>query len=217
MEPKSKNRAMEIGNLAVIAAMCLLWISPTLQFWGAAFGPLRPFSYSQADVAPSPAWFIVGLAVCFTPLALPKAYYGCWEGRRAVRIYEMLSVRVFKRFATNGDIINRWARRSDPLHRIVRDRASAREFAAGTAITEKSHLVLLAMGLFTSAYAVRIGWDRWAIGLTAGNVAFNLYPILLQRYNRHRLARLAPRWHAADGPGRSQRSRPHEQDGRDRP
>ena len=192
-------------------------ISPTIQFWGAVFGPLRPFGYPQADVAPSPAWFIVGLPLCFAPLALPKGYDRCWEGRRASRIYEMLGVRVFKRFATNGDFINRWAGRSDPLHRIVRGRASAREFAAGTAITEKSHLVLLVMGLFTSAYAVRIGWDRWAGGLAAGNVAFNLYPILLQRYNRHRLARLALKWDAADEPDRQQQTQPQEQDGRDRP
>ena len=73
MDPKPKSHATEIGNFAVIAALCLLWISPTIRFWGAAFGPLRPFGYPQADVAPSPAWSIVGLTACFSPPALPKA------------------------------------------------------------------------------------------------------------------------------------------------
>ena len=43
------------------------------------------------------------------------------------------------------------------------------------------------MGLFTAVYAARIGWYRWALFLTLGNAVFNLYPVMLQRYNRARI------------------------------
>jgi hypothetical protein len=181
MARTEKNPAAERGNLAVIGAMSLLWITPTLQFWGAAFGPFRPFSYPAEDVAPSLAWLGVALAACFAPLLLPAGFYRCREG---ARVYAGAGVRAFRRFATNGDLVNRWARRLDPGYRVVRGRASARAWIEQARQAQRNHLVLLLMGLFTAGYAARIGWNGWALGLTAGNVVFNLYPILLQRYNR---------------------------------
>jgi len=194
MPGDEKNPAAERGNLVVIGAMSLLWITPTLQFWGAAFGPFRPFSYPGEDVAPSLAWFLAALAACFAPLLLPAGFYRCWEGGGGVRAYVGVGVRAFRRFATNGDLINRWARRLDPGYRMVRNRSSARAWIGRTRESERNHWVLLLlMGAFTAGYAARIGWNGWALGLTASNVVFNLYPILLQRYNRCRIELLLRR------------------------
>jgi hypothetical protein len=199
MAASPRNAVVDRGKLAVTTAMSLFWITPTIRFWGAAFGPLRPFSYPQEDIAPSPVWFFAGLAACFAPCALSRAYYDCWEGRRGIRAYEALGIRAFKRYATNGDLINRWARRSDPLYRVIRDRASARAFADGTRTGERNHLVLLLMGFFTAAFAVRIGWYGWATALSASNVVFNFYPVLLNRYNRYRITTVSPRWGTGEG------------------
>jgi hypothetical protein len=40
------------------------------------------------------------------------------------------------------------------------------------------------------AYAVALGWRRFAAYLVVANVAANLYPIVLQRYNRARIYRI---------------------------
>lgn len=72
----------------------------------------------------------------------------------------------------------------------MRGRGALREWVDRTRSAERGHLVLLLAGAFTAAWAAWIGWSGWAIGLTAGNVLFNLYPILLQRYNRCRIDRL---------------------------
>lgn len=190
MTETSKNTAVERGNFAVIAAMSLFCLAPLLRFWGAVWGPLRPYDYPAGDFAPSLAWFAAAIAACFAPLLLPPAFYRCHEGRAGTRVYEAVGVRIFKRFATNGDLINRWGRRLDPHYRAVRDRASAREWLARTREGERNHLVLGMMGLFTAAYAAWIGWNGWALAITAGNVVFNLYPVLLQRYTRCRIERL---------------------------
>jgi len=191
--PRARNPAAERGNVLVIAAMSALWIVPMLRFWGAVFGPLRPFDYPQGDLAPSAGWFLAGAAACLLPCLLPRSYYRCWEGARRLPFYESIGVRAFRAFATNGDLVNRRARRFDPGYRVVRGRAAMRAWLDRTREGERGHLVLLLAGLFTAAYAARIGWYGWAAALTAGNLLFNLYPALLQRYTRCRIARIDAR------------------------
>jgi len=188
------NPAVGRGNLLIVALMAAFWITPMVQFWAAVFGPLRPFSYPDGDLAPPLHWMVAGVAFCFLPCLLPRAYYRVAPAHRARRLYEALGVRIFKAFATDGDRINRRARRVDPRYRVIRDRSAVDCFEAGTMAGERSHLVLLLVGLCSGVFALRIGWHGWAAGLTAANVIFNLYPVLLQRYNRARIARLRGRW-----------------------
>jgi hypothetical protein len=65
---------------------------------------------------------------------------------------------------------------------------------AATRSGEVSHLVLLLAGLCTAVYAARIGWYGWAAAIMAGNLVFNAYPVLLQRYNRCRMLAVRGRW-----------------------
>lgn len=184
------------ANLVLVLAFAWLWLLPLLQFWGAAWGPFRPHGYPPIDVAPSRVGFLLGLAACFVPVLLPTAYFRPWEGRSAARLYEALGVRAFKRFATNGDLVNRFVRRRNPGHRVVRDVRSALAWAEQARSAERHHLIFLTMGLFSASYALSIGWRGWAATLAATNGVFNVYPILLQRYNRLRIARLLQRRNA---------------------
>jgi Glycosyl-4,4'-diaponeurosporenoate acyltransferase len=193
-DARPKNPIVERGNFVVVAAMSAFWLSPVAQFWGAAFGPLRPFSYAPPTVEPSLLWVLVGLAACWVPFLLPAGYYQTGQTDRALRRYELLGIRQFKALATNGDVINRMARRREPAYRKIRGAEAVRAFGADTLTGERMHLVLLLIGLGTALFAARIGWYGWAVGLTVTNIIFNLYPVLLQRYNRARLARVRSRW-----------------------
>ncbi|HEX2342042.1 MAG TPA: hypothetical protein VHI98_16320, partial [Vicinamibacterales bacterium] len=95
----------------MIAAMCVGWFVPTLQFWGAAWGPLRLFAYGPGDFAPPWPAFALGFIACFLPCVLPVAYYRRPDGPWALHVYEAAGIRVFRALATNGDYINRAARR----------------------------------------------------------------------------------------------------------
>jgi hypothetical protein len=182
--------AAKRANLIVVLAFAWLWLLPLLLFWGAVWGPMRPHGYPAIDVAPSRLAFLTVLALCFAPALLPAGYFGPWEGWRSARLYEALGVRRFKRFTTNGDLVNRWLRRQNPRHRVVRDAESATAWAVQARSAERHHLVFLLMGLASAGYALSIGWRVWAASLAATNLVFNVYPILLQRYNRLRIARL---------------------------
>jgi hypothetical protein len=169
--------------------MSSLWIAPLAIVWLRVWGPLRPF-----DVEPvsPPSWIalLAGTTISMAAWWVPAGYYKLRDFEKSGRIYEMLGVRSFSRFVTDGAIINRIRRQATPGFRLIRDRASARAFIARTYIAERGHLPWLVAGLLSTIWAARVGWNGWALLLGAGNALVNLWPILLQRYTRGRIERV---------------------------
>jgi Glycosyl-4,4'-diaponeurosporenoate acyltransferase len=173
--------------MLVTAAFCVAFLGPMIRFWGAVYGPLRPFAYPQDDV--TPAWFVAALmvGVCLLPRVVPRPWFERADGPSAMRWYVALGVRTFRRAATNGDWINRRARLVAPDHRVIVNVRDLDRVLRETTQSERAHMVLLLAGVLSAAYAWMIGWFGWAAALTAGNLVFNVYPVILQRYNRSRL------------------------------
>ena len=174
-------------NLIPFASMSGGWLGPLLMFWLYVWGPLRPFHYPSGELLPPLLWLVGGLALSVAVWWVPASYYEVRACERSGRLYERLGVRYFRWCVPDGDAANRWRRRSDPAHRIIRNKHYAQAFLRRTELSEKSHLVMLVLGALSAAFAWTIGWSGWAIYLTVGNVLVNLYPILLQRYTRARL------------------------------
>jgi Glycosyl-4,4'-diaponeurosporenoate acyltransferase len=189
---RSAGNAPGILNALPIAAMSLLFLGPMLQFWLRVWGPLRPFGVPEVP-PPAPGAILLCLAICFAVYWLPDAYYRTRAVESTGRLYEALGVRLFRQVVPNGDLINRARRRRDPGFRVVPNATAAAAYVPKTEQGERGHFVLLLFGAFTTAYAVSIGWHAWAFVLTAGNILMNLYPMLLQRYTRARLARIGAR------------------------
>ena len=104
------------------------------------------------------------------------------------KFYERFGIRTFKRYIpTSGDIImkrrgEKWIEGSDYEKLKLMERY--------TKVMETIHL---AEGLITLVPAAWIALDNnilIASLLTGANIATNLYPIMLQRYNRNRLYRV---------------------------
>jgi len=163
------------------------WLAPLLMFWLIIWGPLRPYHYPQGEFAPSLWRFVLSVLACVALAWLPAWWFRVHPFERSGRFYEALGVRWFRQFVPDGDLVNRWRRRRDRDHRIIRGRAALEAFEARTRASEKGHLILLAMGILSAAHAWHIGWQGWAAYITIGNVLVNLFPILLQRYTRSRL------------------------------
>lgn len=188
MSPTARHEPPTHGlNILPFASMAGGWLGPLLMFWLYVWGPLRPFAYPPGDYRPG-AWFHPLFVACLSLWwILPRAFFEVHSFERGGRVYESLGVLHFRRFAPHGDLANRWERRKDPDFRLVRDRRSAADFLHRTEQSERGHLVLLALGLLSAAHAWRIGWQGWAVYLSAGNLLVNVYPILLQRYTRGRI------------------------------
>lgn len=186
-------------NVVPFASMAGGWVGPLLMFWLYVWGPLRPFAYPAGDLLPGAPFALVVAGCIALWWALPRAYFDVHRFERSGRIYEALGVRHFRRVAPDGDWANRWARRANPRYRLIRGRRSAAAFVARTEQSERGHVVLLALGLVSAAFAWRLGWHGWAVYLSAGNLVVNVYPILLQRYTRARIHALLSRGRRREG------------------
>jgi hypothetical protein len=169
--------------------MSALFLTPVVLFWLRVWGPLRPFDVAAV---PAPPWlgFCAGAAVCLLAAWVPPSYFRVRAFERDGRCYRAVGVRQFRKLVPDGDWVNRARRRHDAGFRLIRSRADATAWIPRTHASEKGHLVLMLAGLLSAGYAAYVGWTAWAVAITAGNVVTNLYPVLLQRYTRARLARV---------------------------
>lgn len=194
-EKEVKDRTARL-NIFPLAAMCFLWMSPMVMFWMQASGPMKPKSLqaiSGPETAPSLAGFLFWFGGSFLVCYLPAAYYRTRAFEANGHLYEALGVLLFRQVVPDGDLVNRQMRRVLPHYRFIYNRTTVKDFNKRTIEGEKGHLVLLLMGCFTTVYAWKIGWYSWAWYLMFANLLANLYPILLQRYTRARLARIMGR------------------------
>ena len=162
------------------------FLSIVAVYWFRFVPAFRPFDFH----APAPpAWvFAICAALVAVPFLLPRAYF---EPRSFERggFYPALGVRWFRAVAPDGDWINRRLRRVDPSYRAVRDRRTRAEHLAGTVVNERWHTAWLLLGLVTLGSALATHQYGWALLVTVFNAAFNLYPVLHQRYKRARVRR----------------------------
>lgn len=186
--------------------VCAAWLVPLLRFWAMVWGVFRP--PDSAEVAPQLGSFLAACLLITGFWWLPSSYYRTRRFEANGRVYELLGVRVFRKFVPNGDLVNLWRRRRDPHFRVISSYHSAKTYVQRTITGEKTHVVSLVIGFASSMFAWHIGWTGWAAYLAGGNIVFNVYPILLQRYTRARLVRAFARPRRSHDDTRASRQEP---------
>jgi len=170
----------------VVVAIAGQFLPLVAFYWMRFLPPLRPFDFHVP--APSPWVLLTCAGGLLIPFVLPRSYFMPRAFERG-GFYRSLGVRVFRVFATDGDLINRRLRRLDPGYRVVREKRALEEHIEGTILNERWHTSWLLLGIITATSAVVTHQYRWAVVITAFNVAFNFYPVLHQRYKRARIRR----------------------------
>lgn len=160
---------------------------------GFTWGPL--LFYFLRHVLAWNAATVVGGAVLTFGLGLlgafvPSSYFrlAAWERRGRGRRYERLfGIRTFKRWMSQGDHMNAWLRRRVPTYRVVAPtRESIAAYAQRTRAIERAHLAWFLGALVPTGYAMGAGAHWFGILLLLANLLTNVWPIMLQRYNRVR-------------------------------
>jgi hypothetical protein len=153
-------------------------------YWLRFVPMLRPVDFDVPP--PAPALLLTCAGVLVLPFLLPRGWFTprAFERRG---VYDALGLRIFRAVATDGDWINRRLRRLDPTYRVVRDLRTRDAHIAGTIVNERWHTAWLLLGLVTAGSAIATRQYGWAATVTIFNAAFNLYPVLHQRYKRARL------------------------------
>jgi hypothetical protein len=123
-------------------------------------------------------------------VGLPSSYFRLRRAEANGRVYSALGVRRFRNIVAYGGPMVRLMRRIDPAAYTRLKKSTLAERERRTRKTEKIHWAMLLGTIPAAVWAV---WQReywFAAYLLAANVPMNVYPILLQRYTRARLAQI---------------------------
>ena len=139
------------------------------------------------------ATFSITAGLAVVGVRAPMSYFRlrAWERSGGGHVYiRYFGIRVFKRWMSHGDRMNAWLRRRIQGYRVVRPTAAAAAaYAARTVGIERQHLAWGLFALPLIGYGLGAGAYGFALLLTVVNLATNVWPILLQRYNRVRAER----------------------------
>lgn len=160
---------------AVVATAALVWTARSVG--------IDSVGFSLAIVWLPMTW--VGMASRRVQLRLPDAYHRLREFERSGRLYELIGVRLVK------TVLRRWpfAVFNPDLH-LPKQRTPERLEQLGRRMrdAEASHAVLFVLTLAIVGFDLVVGWWTAATWTFAFNAVVNGYPVMLQRYNRARLA-----------------------------
>lgn len=116
--------------------------------------------------------------------------FNLWDFELDGRFYERLGIRWFKRFAAQGDFWNKQRRRSNPSFKNINDFDSAIEWESRTRSNEFRHLCTVAVGLAIMAWLYSRSEYAWLAVVFVAVLIWDVYPIMLQRYNRAKIWRI---------------------------
>jgi len=132
--------------------------------------------------------FYIFLAVSLIPIFLKNSFLDKLQIGKTIKIYKQLGVHLINKVAQNGVIINNLIKRKFPDHKVVTNKKSSIDGLINqTYIFEKFHLILFLFFSLTITYAFIKGHLTWACIILLTNIAYNIYPNLLQQYIRLKL------------------------------
>ena len=157
-------------------------------FWSVlCLTPISIFCYRYMPTNWVLTWSLIAVLASFIPTRLLDRL----QVARSTTTYKILGVRFINRFIQDGTIINRLITRKYPQYRPDRQSAAAVEkMIRQTYMFERFHLGMFVFFLLVTGFALSAHLFLWALALTLFNILFNVYPNLLQQYNRIRLRRL---------------------------
>lgn len=106
------------------------------------------------------------------------------------RIYEMIGIRAMRWLVQDGMFVSRVNRSLGKKHRRISGTASARAYLTTIAVQERFHYGCFVFFALSTASALGSGKVLAAISIMLCNIVYNVYPILLQQYNRLRIKNL---------------------------
>jgi hypothetical protein len=116
---------------------------------------------------------------------LTSSYYTTKPWERGGRIYELFGVNLFRKLL----VLIGWEQLNKKTNPVERNTQALVHLHYRTKQSELGHLIILIIVLaFNLVVAFRFGILQ-SLWLLALNVVLNLYPIILQRFNRPRLER----------------------------
>jgi magnesium-transporting ATPase (P-type) len=148
-------------------------------YWGLYFAEKR-----------SPWVLAIFIALSILTAVTPRRWLSALTLSKNRKVYERIGVKILLFFVQNGTLVNRIQRKYNKKSGIIHNRIQAKNYLKTIAIQERFHYSCFTLFLLTTISACATGKPGMALLILLCNVLYNVYPILLQQYNRLRIAAL---------------------------
>lgn len=118
---------------------------------------------------------------------LPSKWLSTLTLSKHRKTYEKLGLKFFRHFIQDGTLVNRHLRKHRKDFGVIRNRDHALSYLRTIAMQERYHYCCLVLFTSTSLCAIITGRPFLGLLLFMSNMLYNVYPILLQQYNRLRI------------------------------
>lgn len=139
------------------------------------------------------AWFYLFIVLSIIPAFLPQRFFYRIQLSDSTKLYERLGLRFIRKFVQHGDFANRHARKNNPAYYGMLKSVEPKKYLSTIMMYERYHFICLIFFLLTCGMAMIQERYLMALLILISNVVYNVFPILLQQYNRIRVLRCANR------------------------
>ncbi len=155
-------------------------------FWSVLnLAPILVFCFTLIDLK----LVYIFLAISFIPAFLKNSFIDKLQIGNTTKVYRKFGVHVINKISQNGNIINNLIKKKFPEHKILmKDEKSISALVAQTYVFEKFHLILFLFFSLIISYSIINQYWIWAFVILITNIAYNIYPNLLQQYIRLKLS-----------------------------
>ncbi|WP_031527383.1 glycosyl-4,4'-diaponeurosporenoate acyltransferase CrtO family protein [Dyadobacter crusticola] len=109
------------------------------------------------------------------------------------RTYELVGVRMMRWLVQDGLLVKKINQHFGKKNVLISNRQSARTYLSKIALQERYHYSCFVFFALSAISALPVGNIRMALLISVWNIIYNVYPILLQQYNRLRIRKLLSR------------------------
>lgn len=159
-------------NQAINFFWTILFFIPVITYWLAANSLL---------------WCLIFIGVSVVSSFLPVSQI---QLSNNPRFYENFGVKFVRKFVQNGEFINRLIRKAKPNYRIIKSKANAVQYMKTIMMYERYHFICFVFFSLTTLHALITSHYTLSVLAIIANIIYNIYPILLQQYNRARVSKL---------------------------
>lgn len=131
--------------------------------------------------------FFGQLLLSSTVLLLPESVWRRFQITRDKVFYERLGVRAAQALTQNGKLINQISGPSGKRGKVIKRRSDLAIFRRQIAVYERYHLFGFVFFLSTMVTAIAKSQFGLATLILVSNIIYNVYPLLIQQYNRLRM------------------------------
>ena len=146
--------------------------------------PLVAFCYTKMPRN----WLVISLLISLLAVFVPASFFSAYQVSKSRLFYKKIGIEFFNRFTQNGTLLNRLVKNNFPEYKRFQTKEEAfKKLFNQTFMFEKFHLIVCIFFIETTVFAFINSYYYWVAFFIAGNVIYNVYPMLLQQYIRLRL------------------------------